>query len=145
MMNNSGGKALRLPLVVGAAVLYLLLNMPWLAAANSPNVGSETRPLLKALCLTAALLVYFGLAVWVAVRENVDWVSRTAISTAIAVGLGLVLIVIASALWRRGQFFHDAEPLQRFPSLIALILGISGVAAVFALVLGAFGRMMWRR
>jgi len=138
-------KQLAIPTVAGAAVLYLLLNFLWLAAANSASVSEGSRPILKTLCLVGAVLVYVAAAILTAVREDESWPRKTAVNAGIAVAVGLVLIMISSALWRRGQFFHDSDPLQRLPSLTAIVLGVALLAALVAPLVGMVGRTVWRR
>jgi len=138
-------KQLALPSVAVATLLYVVLNHAWLTVANSPSVSEGSRPLLKSLCVALAIVVYVAMAVFFAVREESSWVRRTALNSGAAVAIALILIIASSVVWRRGQFFHDVEPLARLPSLAAMVLGAAVLAAALSPLLGLLARVVLRR
>jgi hypothetical protein len=126
------------------AVAYLVLNHLWLAAANSGSVSDGTRPLLKALCLIAAVGLYLAVAGRVALHTESHWIRSTALIAGAAVAMGLILIVLSSLIWYKGQFFHDAGPVERIPTILAVLVGASLVAAAVAPIAGAVARVVWK-
>ena len=129
-------------LVVAAG--YVALNYGWLFAANSAVVPESQRSFWKGTCLLAALAVYCASVAVPALRPEGGWAKRAAGAAGVAVLLGLIVIVISSAVFWRDQFFHDGGPWDRFPSLLVLALGVSAAAAAAAPLVGAIARSLMR-
>lgn len=138
-------RPLALPIVTGTAAAYLLLDQLWLFAANSQRVSESGRPLLKALCIVVAVALYLATAAVIAIRRENRWVLATTLNAGAAAGFGTVLIIAASALWWRDQFFHDGGVAQRGPALVLLVLAVAICAAVAAAVVGYAARLLWPR
>lgn len=132
------------PLVLSAAVGYLLLNYLWLWAANTAGLDESVRSTLKWLVMGAAALVFTAMAAYIAMKEEADWMRRTATNAGAAVALGIILIILSSLVWYRGQVFHDATLGERWPSLLGIVIGLAASAAALAWVPGVLARILLR-
>ena len=132
--------AVQRPLVVVGALLYLLLDLGWLAAANDASLSSALRQTAKLLCLGAATVVYISIAARAATRARVRWALSSALTSGLAVLVAALLVFGSSILMRRGQFFHDGASPHRIGGLLLIALGASAVCALLAPAVGAGSR-----
>jgi hypothetical protein len=137
-------KVMSARLVLGAAALFVALDMLWLAAGNATGLAPALRQVLKSGSLVGAIIVYVALASHSAVR-NQRWVSAAILNCAVAVGLALSIMIVGSYQWRRGQFFHDATMVERLPALAALLVVVIVGAGLFAPLIGALARLISSR
>jgi hypothetical protein len=123
---------------------YLGLNIGWLWAANSAPVSEPSRTVLKSIFIGAAILLYVALAAFSAIRSDDHWLIATVAASAIAVVIGFGMIVLVSAFFYPGQFFHDAPLNQRLGSLAGTAAVVAIAAAVLAPAVGWISRYLSR-
>lgn len=128
---------LRIALLTGVA--FCGLNLLWLIAASAPYVPEAYRGFMKVTCLLVALTLFVLMTGSSARQPTSAWLGSAALAGGVSVGFGLVLILLASALWYPGQFFHDG---LRLPTLATLLIGGIIGGSVVAAAIGAVARML---